>query len=402
MKSLISVIVPIYNVESYLRQCLDSIINQTYDDLDIILIDDGSTDGSSEICDEYAVLDNRIRVKHKKNEGLVCARKDGIQIAKGDLIAYVDGDDWIQSDMIEKMYCVMERENVDVTICARYIDVEDKCVVARQGFPSGRYDREELVKTVFPNMITNHKFYEWGIFPNLWDKLFKKDKLSDYQLNTNEYLTMGEDAACVYPALLHVNSIYILEEPLYHYRQSNSSMVKQQKTKKAERENYGILYQSVKKEFLCEPERYQLMKQWREYLLFLMVPRAALLYDQIEELDYLYPFPKVKKGSKIIIYCAGTFGQLLYNYLEDTHFCDVVALMDQNYKEICKQGFPVVSPDEIDRYEYDHIVIANSFYYSRHAILDELSKHISKEKIHIIDEKTIMSDESLKAFHLEE
>ena len=108
-ESLISVIVPIYNAESYLRQCIDSILKQTYEQLDILFVDDGSTDSSGKICDEYRALDPRVRVIHKRNEGLMKARKTGVNYAKGDYVTFVDADDWIEPNTYLSM---LDRKSV--------------------------------------------------------------------------------------------------------------------------------------------------------------------------------------------------------------------------------------------------------------------------------------------------
>ena len=112
-KPLISVIVPIYNTEKYLKKCLDSIINQTYKNLQIILIDDGSGDNSGEICDEYATKDSRIQVIHKQNAGVTAARNDGLDMATGDYIGFVDSDDWIEPNMYEEMMANLIKTGAD-------------------------------------------------------------------------------------------------------------------------------------------------------------------------------------------------------------------------------------------------------------------------------------------------
>lgn len=119
-EGMISVIIPVYNVEPYLRKCLDSVICQTYRNLDIIVVDDGSTDDSGQICDEYQNMDDRIRVFHKKNEGLSSARNLGLQYVKGEYIGFVDSDDFIDEDMYESMLHEM-KEDVDIVICGRRI-----------------------------------------------------------------------------------------------------------------------------------------------------------------------------------------------------------------------------------------------------------------------------------------
>ena len=114
---LISVIVPVYNVERYLYKCIDSILNQTYLNLQIILVDDGSTDSSGMICDEYKMKDSRVQVIHKNNGGLSDARNFGIDEAKGSYYAFIDSDDFIEKDMIESMYCSVKKESVDIAVC---------------------------------------------------------------------------------------------------------------------------------------------------------------------------------------------------------------------------------------------------------------------------------------------
>ncbi len=114
---LISVIVPVYNVELYLEQCLNSIINQTYKNLEIILVNDGSTDNSGVICDLYANIDNRIIVIHKDNGGVSSARNAGLNVAKGNFIGFVDPDDWIADDMYEKLYLNIQNFNANISVC---------------------------------------------------------------------------------------------------------------------------------------------------------------------------------------------------------------------------------------------------------------------------------------------
>lgn len=399
---MISVIVPIYNIKQYISKCFESIINQTYKDMEIILVDDGSTDGSELICDAYAKKDDRIKVIHKKNEGAVRARKTGLENATGDYIAYVDGDDWIEHDMIAKLYDALTEQKVDIAMCGRFEDTGDTQRPVYHGLSEGRYDKQALMDIVYPNMIVNGAFFEWGIFPGLWDKLFRRECLEEYHFAVDDRLTMGDDAACTYPCLLNADSIYILHECLYHYRQSMTSMVKRTSDKVYEREKFEILYETVMDSLTKYKHIFDLRKQWREYLLFLMVPRADSLYRGIEELGYLFPFPNVKKGSRVIIYGAGTYGQRLYKYLTETQFCDVAALVDQNYVELHKQGVPVVSPEDIPEYDYDAIVVASSFARTRDAIYKYLTQLYPKEKVHIMDVDLILSEDTCTAFGISE
>ena len=399
---MISVIVPIYNVKDYLIPCIESIINQTFTDLEIILVDDGSTDGCSEICDKYQEMDSRILVIHKENEGLVSARKAGMKAAHGSYIAYVDGDDWIEPIMYERMYKELCRQDVDIVMCGRY---EDTGKISREvfhGIPEGRYGKEELINYVYPQMIVGDDFFEWMIFPGLWDKLFRRKCVEMFQYMVDNRITMGEDAACTYPCLLNADSIYIIHQCLYHYRQTTSSMVKKVQSNEIERERFCVLYQSMNKCFERYTGIFDVREQWKKYVLFLMLPRADTLYKDFENLEYLFPFYQVKKGSSIILYGAGTYGQRLYQYLKKSRFCSVSAWVDRNYIQLSEMGLEVVNPLVIPQKKCNVIVIANTYKKSRTLLYQELCEKYPEKRIYTIDEKCIFTQETMRAFGLME
>lgn len=397
---MISVIVPVYNVKLYLRQCIESICRQTYRDLEIILVDDGSCDGSSEICDEYQRIDGRIVVLHKKNEGIVRARKAGILTARGKYIAYVDGDDWIEPDMLERLYVKMIKSNADIVMCGHYNDTGSVSREAHHGFPDGYYGKDQLLERVYPEMITDGTLFDWKIYPALWDKLFKRESIIPYQMEVDESLKMGEDAACTYPALLNAGSIYILHECLYHYRQTTTSMVKNIQDHARERAQFQILYHSVDKSFEKYKNIFDLREQWLKYVLFLMIPRSDGLYMEYDELDFLFPFSSVGKGSDIILYGAGTYGQRLYHYLKKTGFCKVVLWVDRNYAELQKMGLDVEKPSKLNGSACGIVVIANTYERSRRKLYRELSEKYPSKEICMINEQLVYSSKTREAFGL--
>ena len=397
---MLSVIVPIYNVEVYLPQCIESLLHQSFSDMEILLVDDGSTDSSGEICDRYAQRDSRIRALHKENGGLVSARKAGLSMAAGEYIAYVDGDDWIEPDMYERMYITMKEQDVDVVMCGRYEDTGDVGRKVFHGIPEGWYGKEKLIREVYPRMIAGDTFFEWGIFPGVWDKLYRRECLEQFQMGVDERIVMGEDAACVYPCLLHAGSIYILHECLYHYRQTASSMVKKIPDCDTEREQFRILYQTVNTRLEKDIEIFDLLQQWKKYVLFLMASRSDGLYQGYENLDYLFPFPKVKRGADIILYGAGTYGQRLYRYLKRTGFCRMAAWVDRNYIQLQSVGLPVESPKIIEALSCKVIVIANTYEESRNNLHRELVQRYPQKDIWMIDKELIYSQESMEAFGL--
>ena len=397
---MISIIVPVYNVANYLPQCIRSICGQTYGDLEIVLVDDGSTDGCYEICEKYAEKDSRINFIHMKNGGSVAARKQGLSHATGEYIAFADGDDWLEPDMLERLMKILLCEKVDVAMCGRFEDTGHICQEVYHGIPAGRYDKKALLDKVYPGMIVNGDFFEWGIFPGLWDKLFRRECLEQFLMGVDDAITMGDDAAGTYPCILNADSIYILDKCLYHYRQTQTSTVKQKADAAVERRRFHILYETVLRTLNLYKDIYDLTNQWKEYTLFLMVPRADVLLKGIGELDYLFPFPNVKRGSRIVIYGMGTYGQHLYGYLKRSGFCTVEAAFDRNYTELRKQGIAADPPECIPEHEFDAIVIACSFAKTRRAIYKELTEKYGDKAVHAMDEALIKSRAIVSAFGL--
>ncbi len=221
----LSIIVPAYNVENYIKQCVDSILAQTYTDFELLLVDDGSKDSTGEICDEYARKDARVRVIHKQNGGLVSARKAGLAEAVGEYAAYVDGDDWVAEDMFQKLCECAIMQKVDIVIADFLSAYTDKEVKTTQNMRAGRYSKAELVEEVYSHMLCKDEYFSFGFFPCVWGKIFKRSLLLPNQMQVDEGIRLGEDAACLYPVLLEADSIYYLKEQyLCYYRIRQSSM----------------------------------------------------------------------------------------------------------------------------------------------------------------------------------
>lgn len=396
----ISVIVTVFNNADYIDQCLDSIIEQSYKNIEIIIIDDGSNDGSAKICDLYASRDKRIKVFHIKNNGVVNARKVGIEKAKGQYVSIIDGDDWLETNMLEKLYKYIQKYDADISMCARIEETQYSSKLVCHGFEEGFYNKISLLEEIYPNMIVNKDFFSWGIFPSYWDKLFKTDLLKPYVNGVKDTIPMGNDAAGVYPCLLNANSIYISREGLYHYRQHSSSIVRKKIDAEYLRNGFKQLYESVNNELSKYDDCKNLNAQWIKYLLFLMIPRAGIIYKDLSELDYLFPFIDVKKGDKIIIYGMGLFGQNLFYYIQKTDFCEVVATVDREYENINIEGIIVEDPKKICEKEFDWVVVALSFSNAQKSVLDFLSKMIPVEKIQILNLEEAMDKKSLIAMGL--
>lgn len=242
---MVSVIIPVYNVEPYLRQCLDSLLDQTYKDFEMILVDDGSTDNCGIICDEYAKLDSRIMVVHKKNGGLISAWKTGITKANGDLIMFVDSDDWVDSTIIERLFDDYKKNNADIVCCSYYHEFVNKSVPDSHSVLAGVYQKKDIREKIYPVLINDGNSLSRGIRISRWGKLIRKSLLVENLHWVNEKITIGEDLNIMVPVIIEADCVSILDsEYLYHYRANEESMMKKVSNKMFEKAT--ILYEKEK------------------------------------------------------------------------------------------------------------------------------------------------------------
>ena len=223
---MISIIVPIYKVEKFIKKCVDSIIAQNYKNIEIILVDDGSPDNCPAICDEYAKQDSRIKVVHKENGGLISARKAGLQASSGEYVCFVDGDDWIESDMYKHIADAINKTNADCIITQFCFEYPNNPRNSDYKLNKELYTREEIEKDIFPTMLFDNQYYRFGIFPNCWTKVFKRQLLEKHLMDTDERIRIGEDIAFTYPCLMECQTLAFVDKALYHYRINPESMTK--------------------------------------------------------------------------------------------------------------------------------------------------------------------------------
>ena len=230
---LISIITPVYNVEKYLRQCIESIIVQDFEEWELILVDDGSTDKSGAICDEYALKEERIRVLHKENTGVADSRNLALQLAKADLIGFVDSDDWIEPDMYSVLYHTLIDNQADIAICGYFANYKN---YSKPTFTTGEvvvYNQNEALR-----LLSEDKFHS-----QIWDKLFRREVITELFPKSYYY----EDLATLFKWFINADKVAFCKKPEYHYRQRGSSTVYDSDPLKryhlfwAERERYDYL-----------------------------------------------------------------------------------------------------------------------------------------------------------------
>lgn len=247
MKSnpLVSIIVPVYNKEPYLKACVDSLIGQTYENIEIILVDDESTDNSGKICDEYASNSPKVKVIHKSNGGLVSAWKTGVLESSGELLGFVDSDDYVDVNMISEMIQQIDDEDSErLVISSDYIIERDsgKNSLCYQRLTPGKYNRNQLVNDVIPNLLGyEHRIIHYSRCM----KLIGRELIVSNMKYADERLTMGEDMSIILPVLIDAETLIVMDhKAYYHYRYVETSMAHDYDPKAFEKNR--LLYTNVK------------------------------------------------------------------------------------------------------------------------------------------------------------
>lgn len=350
---LVSVIVPIYGIERYIGICIESILNQTYTNLEIILVDDGSPDRCPEICDLYASKDHRIRVIHKKNGGLVSARKAGIIAATGKYVGYVDGDDWIGAGFYESLVSAMKSCDADMVCAGQSRDLFEKSFSFCDIITSGLYEGEKLNK-LQKGMMSYGKFHRVGISTYVWNKLFRREIVLQHQLNVDERISIGEDAAVTYPALMDCKRVYVTDNCAYHYRQREDSMLKKTSSFKDEQLKLRYLYEYLSDFAKRQNTDFDMQKQVDDFVLSICMIRSGGILP-----NHKYSaFDEDFANKKVVVYSAGTFGQQLVKRFTDNDHCKVVGWIDEDYWEYRRCCMDIDPVESIASLDYDYVLIA--------------------------------------------
>ena len=248
LNNKLSVIIPVYNVEEYLEQCVESVLKQDYESFELILVDDGSTDESGNICDRYEKMDKRVKALHQRNQGHTTARQNGFKASDGDYIIFVDSDDWLDTGMFSLMMEKAVTENADIVQC-NYRSVKNG--VPRDEIPvfkEGIYDKKTLESEVYPKMIYAGGYYRFGIAPNMWNKIFRRTLVEKYLPDIDVQIRSGEDGLFTFACFLEAKKVYILHSCFYNYRSREVSMCRVTDDKRL-MENH-LLFQYYQRDFM--------------------------------------------------------------------------------------------------------------------------------------------------------
>ena len=332
MEDLISIIIPVYKVEKYIYKCIDSVLNQTYKNLEIILVDDGSPDKCPEICEEYAKKDNRIKIIHKKNGGLSDARNAGLKVATGKYIGFVDSDDYIEKDMYQVLYNNIIKTNSDISI-VNLKEVKENEIIennVKDEQNTIEYTKLEGLKKLIENKIKSYA----------WNKLYKKEILNNIEFPVGRKM---EDLAVMHKIFEKANKIVYTDKIEYYYLQRGDSILG------------NIDLKLTKDLFYFVTERYKYM-----------IKKYPQLQDtlNIDRIKYIFIYHK----NICLINDINTYNK--------TEFLNEYLFLKNNFKNYKKKIFQNLST--MSKFEYNLLYINRNLlfnYYKLKKTIKKLAKN---------------------------
>jgi len=358
-RELVSVVVPIYNVEEYLHRCIDSIIKQSYSKLEIILVNDGSTDMSGDICDRYKEIDKRVKVIYKDNGGALSARKEGTELATGSYILNLDSDDWIENNMIEDLLSLAIESGADMVSSGIYRDTEKTSTKRNDNLEEGIYREKPQLDYLYSNLLCCGSVSKQGILANLVTKLIKTELLRKVYSQMNETLIWGEDLATVCLCCIEAKKIYITHKAYYHYVTRQGSVMT------TRRSNFLVeirdFYDFMKKKLIDLEIGQCLLKQIELIItdvLVIAINQYMGMGEHIHIPYYIINSHSILPHEKVVLYGAGSVGQDYYKQIVLDNKFKIVKWVDKQFQKYKEKNLNVEPVESIINIEYDYILIA--------------------------------------------
>lgn len=354
---LISIIVPVYNTQQYLSECLESILKQTYQNIEVILVDDGSEDESLKTCMEYAQKEPKIIVVQNRHQGVVATRKSGVKQASGQYCMFVDSDDWIEKDLIDAVLTLTDSGNIDIVNYNMKSVYPDKSLEWRYTIKDGVYEFEQL-EYVYKKMMFDFENGYPGIIQSLSTKLIKRDILLSAIENVDDRITMGEDAAVVYKAMLLAKRVAVTSNVFYYYRVNQGSM--------SNTKDFDIFmkiscfHKYMQKVFAEYRKEYRLNDQLQMYLIHFIEKGVGDIFSLKTRRSYCIPYKALSdnRKKKIVLYGAGNVGRSYFRQFTYYKNVDLVAWVDRS---LCGQiiyDFEIRPISSLKELTFDEVVIA--------------------------------------------
>ncbi len=388
----ISIVVSIYKVEAYLDKCIRSLRDQTYKNIEIVLVVRDSGDRCVEICEAHRNEDRRIQLVHQTGKGLVNARKKGTLSAAGDYIIHIDGDDWVEADWLENAVRCLEFESPDMVYLSGMVqDTGEKNVPDREEFQEKYITGDRICGEIFPMFMDTEECFKGGKLRwAVWSWMIKKELLQQQHMLIDDAVYIWEDGVYACLCLIKARSVALVQTGNYHYvLRSESGM----HTPLGVREgNIEAAYKILKSNFQnCgipfDFDRFLAMAvTW-------LVCRWEYKFFAPQFNEYLYPYSRVKAGSRVIVYGAGRFGRQVVEVISDRDDYSLAGWVDQNVNN-ASWGERTIQPvNDILQLQYDYVVIAVLDRDLALRIRENLVQlSVSGEKIALMDGKVITDD----------
>lgn len=377
MNQKISVVVPVYNIENEIKECLDSICRQSYTNLEIILVDDGSSDHSGKICDEYALRDNRIVVIHQENQGLVRARKNGLNRASSEYVLNIDGDDWIDPEMVERLLVALEENQADIVWCGFQRESSQPHICSWNKVIC--HLDENKCQEIFEAMIQDREIFSIAIF----NKLFKKEVLKQAYEKIPDELSYGEDYCAFIHYITPGTTLTCIPDVLYHYRIREDSLSHEKKGAYTLLESNRLMdyLQKVLKQNYKNLDK-RLLESWilqRNLRTIQYVIDDSILHVSA----YKFGNTTILRRKQIVIYGAGKVGRDYVNQLSEFEDVSITGWVDVSYSKYQYEFRKVLPVSTIMNMKYDYIVIAVMDDAIRQSVFDELQQryHVAADMI---------------------
>lgn len=353
--AILTVIVPMYNQEKYIRECIESIQKQTYKDIEILIVDDGSEDNGFQICCNIAETDTRVHIIQQENKGPMAARFTGIKNCTTKYVTFVDADDFIleHSYAYADEYMQKDIDMIFFEIC-RYMDKHNK-KYEHHFLQEGYYDRKRIEKEVYPRLIWNIEKNTVGVECSQCVRIVKRELILETYESLHKDIRYGEDIAITYPLYKKLNSMQVIPKCYYMHRQRITECVSYIVSNKYLDETY-ILYHHLLEEF-SELENGEMFRKQIEYFFMYSVNLKKIKYNDYRNNEhFLFPFDQVPYKKNILLYGAGEKGHAFYQQLNRLNYYEKILWVDKNAEYIADNN--VKSVKEIEKYIADYTVIA--------------------------------------------
>lgn len=366
INDLVSIIIPIYNAEKWLDRCISSVINQTYQNIEIILVNDGSIDSSGEICKKYCELDKRVKYYFQCNQGVAKVRKNGAKFASGKYIGFVDADDYIDADFYQKM---MECSgNYDLIITQWYRDDGRNTRRAYDKLAVGAYDTQADMDFLLDHLMNvssvgGRVSVKSGIAAYTFSKLYKASIAKEALNEIDETIALVEDIDFTYRHILKCKSVLITDICGYHYTIWNGS-----ESHKIDRNcnylrNVCKLYKSLLPVFEAHPRHDMLLSQWQFKIsaMITKAPNRMGFPSETQNRAFFFPFCNMMNEKNIVLYGGGPVGRVYWHQILKYKMCKSALWVDPHWESLRRAGYVELFPvDALQTAVYDYVIIAVS------------------------------------------